>query len=99
MPSKKRIPSELNARLVKRQADLNAKLLTHCADMSSFRAANTGSLDVQLWIHAPLCAEKLARTPRRAARSFCRSDHAKDHADITPSAQKAPKKKPAEFLV
>jgi hypothetical protein len=54
----------------------------HCADMSSFRAANTGSLDVQLWIHAPLCAGGVARTPRRAAMSFWRSDHAKDHADM-----------------
>jgi hypothetical protein len=56
--------------------------ITHCTDISPFRAANTGSLDVQLWIHAPLCAGRVARTPRRAARSFWRSDHAKDHADM-----------------
>ena len=54
----------------------------HCTNISSFPAANIGSLDVQLWIHAPLCAGRVARTPRRAARSFWRSDHAKDHADM-----------------
>jgi hypothetical protein len=57
-------------------------LLIHCTNSSSFPAANTGSLDVQLWIHAPLCAGRVARTPRRAAMSSWRSDHAKDHADM-----------------
>jgi hypothetical protein len=56
--------------------------ITCCANISSLPAANTGSLDVQLWIHAPLCAGRAARRPRRAARSFWRSGQAKDHADI-----------------
>jgi hypothetical protein len=66
------------------QISMPSCYITHCTDIciSSFRAANTGSLDVQLWIHAPLCAGRVARTPRRAARSFWRSDHAKDHADM-----------------
>jgi hypothetical protein len=32
-------------------------LLIHCANMSSFPAANTGSLDVQLWLHARFVQE------------------------------------------
>jgi hypothetical protein len=51
--------------------------------ISSFPAANTGSLDVQLWIHARLaCAGRMARRPRRAARGFLRSYQAKGHADM-----------------
>jgi hypothetical protein len=50
--------------------------------MSSFRAANIDSLDVQLWIHAPRCAGSVARRPRRTARGFWRSGQAKDHTDM-----------------
>jgi hypothetical protein len=32
-------------------------LLIHCTNMSSFPAANTGSLDVQLWLHARFVQE------------------------------------------
>jgi hypothetical protein len=31
--------------------------LIHCTNMSSFPAANTGSLDVQLWLHARFVQE------------------------------------------
>jgi hypothetical protein len=57
-------------------------LLTRCTNIPPFPAANTGSLDVQLWIHAPLCAGRVARWSRRAARSFWRSGQAKDHGDM-----------------
>jgi hypothetical protein len=30
----------------------------HCTNMSSFPAANTGSLDVQLWLHARFVQER-----------------------------------------
>jgi hypothetical protein len=32
-------------------------LLIHCTNISSFPAANTGSLDVQLWLHARFVQE------------------------------------------
>jgi hypothetical protein len=57
-------------------------LFSDYSDMPSFPAANTGSLDVQLWIHAPLCAGRVARRPCRDARSSWRSGQAKGHADM-----------------
>jgi hypothetical protein len=58
-------------------------LFSDCSSMSSFPAANTGSLDVQLYTRTALCRGRGEKaTSRRKELDFWRSGQAKGHTDM-----------------